>query len=160
MIGGELGVWTGRLVSQEGIHRGSLVNFCQLFATNERGVVIANPMQLLWHKELMVALSPHQYRCAEDRIPNRACKISGNERQQEHIAYLMNNFVKNAKAEVLSVVVVGYAGYCLLQYLNDNWIEWKNRMLSIVFISSSHSVDDAPDESCRNFLRDVRWYLY
>lgn len=151
--GGEGGVWTGRLVSQQNIREGSLENFIRLFQTDERGVVLANPSQLVWnHSE---AQSNHQFFCSGGRRIAKSNKIPENEDQQAHIEYILKKVLQPASADDISFVAVGFSAYSLLVALNEQWSTWKDRVASIALISSCHSSGDITNQEFLSFIQKV-----
>ena len=139
-------------MSQNGLKLGSLEHCVEMFR-EDYGMVIGNPSQIYWHEDHHTAMTQHQFLCAGKRKRDAKSRIRESSSPEEHIAYVLNHFVESPAS--ITFLAVGWSGYALLQYLNQNWDEWKDRDVVIVLMVSSHSASVATRDDFREFLKEV-----
>lgn len=154
--GGELGVWTGRLVSQRSVRCGSLEYFVHLLVQDGRDIIIANPTQIIWNAELKVAMTRHQFICSGGRRLGKATQIPQMKTQAEHVNYVMHSVVAQSMSTKISIVAAGFSALALIQYLDEYWSMWQGKLSAIAFLSSCHSREDISNESLQSFMTLVR----
>lgn len=155
-IGGELGVWTGRLMSLETIALGSLETLAQLSLSEQRGVVIGNPSQILWHDRLNMAMTHHQFVCAGMQRIGKSTICPGSESPEKHISTVLSGFLYPIRMfHRTSLVFAGLSGYAVLAYLDQFWPELKPSITCLVGISAIFTTADVTNHDLKIFLRQV-----
>lgn len=163
----DLGILAYRVVGEEGVNAGSLVNFAKsvlhgpelqvIPAADQPGLVIANPSQLIWYRGGGRAVTDREwlYLPRESaihgamRIDEERNRVEGNRDFREHVHYIFEHIlsaVDNAhsicKPEA-KVTIIGqeFPGSEALQYVVDNWSTWQHRINCIALINPQHSLD-------------------
>ncbi|KAK4943569.1 hypothetical protein LTR10_016863 [Elasticomyces elasticus] len=178
----EPGVLSWRVIGEEGIKVGSLLDFINaaMFSPpptpdhSTPGIIVANPCQLLWYRGGARAVSENEWlnlpRASAvyepfrlDAIKNR---IPENSTYEEHVKYVFEHVLpelvkKNAK---IDIIALEYLGSAVIEYLASDWWFWTSRVTGVSLISPQHKVQDliedgAPTEFVEFLSKRSRAYF-
>lgn len=155
----DLGVFAYRIIGgDEGINAGSAVDFVRAIQAEgpERGIVIANPGQLIWCRSQGRAMGRIEW----EHLPRESAVhpslkldeeegrnlVRGNRDESEHVEYVFENVLKNAGAEVggakIDIIGAEWTGVAVIRYLGRHWSEWSTRVNGICLIAPLHGLED------------------
>ena len=144
----DLGIFAGRIISQETINRGSAVSLVesilssQLLGNQPTGIVLANPGQLSWYRRGRKTLSWQSW----NAIPRQSAvgapleftdknKIPRNEDYRAHVACLFEEVLLPRARDGVRIFVIGAgdSGTATFDYLQANWQGmWKDNIEALV----------------------------
>lgn len=131
----EPGIWSWRVIGDEGIKVGSLLDFVNaaMFSptpTPDRsapGIIVANPCQLLWYRGGARAVSETEWlnlpraSAVHDpiRIDETKNRIPENGTYEEHVQYIFDRVLPElVDGETkLDIITVEYLGSAVIEYL-------------------------------------------
>ncbi|KAL7269254.1 hypothetical protein RUND412_008090 [Rhizina undulata] len=163
--GSDLGIWGIRLMEEETINKGSMIDTVK--AVQEAGyhVILANPSQIIWDPETRRAMNFISWKAKDKKSPHihdTKNRVPGIEDPEAHLRYLWDKIVKEKVPEdaIIDVVAVGYSSYCILMLLQDNWDYWEKSVFALVFGESSHHISNITSTEFRSFVaRRARNYI-
>lgn len=128
--------------------------------TEQPGLIIANPSQLLWYRGGGRPVTDREWMCLPretavhqpfriDEVKNR---VIGNRTFQEHIQYVFehvlsssstspNPAICNSEAK-FSIIGLEYVGSAVLQYIVDHWSTWSSRISCVALMTPQHTLTD------------------
>ncbi|ETI28321.1 hypothetical protein G647_00770 [Cladophialophora carrionii CBS 160.54] len=160
----EPGILSWRVIGEEGIRHGSLVEFATAVLstpTNENitistattpGVIVANPCQLLWYRGGSRAVSNYEWLCLPrpsavhdaprvDPVKNR---VPGNHDYVEHVQYIFEKVIPSLVNERARIDIIGveFTGTAVLEHLAEHWNVWSPRITGIALVTPQHKLAD------------------
>ncbi|KAH0844174.1 hypothetical protein AYO21_11530 [Fonsecaea monophora] len=165
----EPGVLSWRIIGEEGIKHGSLVEFTKALlsvpvletspmststsaSASAPGLIVANPCQLLWYRGGGRAVSPHEWlslprpSAVHDapRVDNVKNRIPGNFDYVKHVSYMFEKVIPTLvdKEAKLDLVGLEYTGTAVLEYLAEHWDTWSGRINGITLVTPQHKIAD------------------
>lgn len=132
----DLGVFSYRVLGNEDLNQGSAIDFVR--ATNyvsgadgvSRGVIIANPGQLLWYRGGGRAITYSEWMslprssAVHDALEMDPVKsfVPGNRDYQEHVQYIFENVMRKLAHENIKFELIGLesTGHAMVGYLANN----------------------------------------
>lgn len=131
----DLGIFSYRVIGNDAINEGSAVDFVTAVgqvpgAGGTRGVIIANPGQLLWYRGEGRAITYSEWMSlprtsavhdALEMDPDR-CTIPGNRDYREHVQYVFEHVMRDLVAEDVKFELIGLesTGHAMLTYLAEH----------------------------------------
>ena len=166
----DLGIFSYRVIGEEGINIGSAVNFVTSILSGQAsksggdvpGIILTNPGQLLWYRGGGQAISRTQWyelprsSAVEEpmRIDEERNAVEYNRDYQEHVNYVLRNVIeivvnKNARIDLIGLEWTGQAA---LKYLAANWDGYSARIGGICLACPQHTLEDLEPEEFRIFV--------
>ncbi len=140
----DLGVFAYRIIGQESISSGSILDFIHEIQHGKDGgdtsIVIANLGQLLWHRRGQRALTMASWNglprktgvSSPIRIDPVKNHIPGNCDMTEHIKSVFDAVGKLAKEEAkIDIIGIGDGAEESMKYLDENWDMWEKKVEAI-----------------------------
>jgi hypothetical protein len=131
----DLGIFAYRVIGGESINQGSAVDFVTAInqapgPNDTRGIIIANPGQLLWYRGEGRAITYSEWMSlprksavhdAPEMDPNK-CSIPGNRDYEEHVRYIFEHVMRQLVSENATFELIGLeaTGYAMISYLAEN----------------------------------------
>ncbi|KAK2767383.1 hypothetical protein FQN54_003539 [Arachnomyces sp. PD_36] len=154
----DLGIWAYRTIGHEGINMGSAVDFASAVLKGRNGIdaestglIITNPGQLVWYcgggypmsLPTWNALPRESAVDAPLRMTYRN-SIPGNENWREHINYVFEEVLGKMTSKDSRIDIIGLAegGLGAIQYLAENFSEWKHRISALCISNPVHTTED------------------
>lgn len=165
----DLGILSYRIMGDEGINIGSLVNLVKAVLqgpsppAGRPGLIIANPSQLIWYRGGNRAVTDREWInmpretavsliMSIDPVKNR---VDGNKNLDEHVQYMFEHILTqsdddehtsrapicNPEAK-FSVIGLEFPGSIALQYLVHNWTYWGPRISAIALCNPQHTLKE------------------
>ncbi|KAI8084660.1 Arb2 domain-containing protein [Halteromyces radiatus] len=152
--GTRIGQWSRRVLSEESIQAGSMLNMVNKAKEYDYEVIIFNPNTILWYDNAPQYLSPLQSSKTWSSIP-------GNESPENHCQYVFRHFVSQTQAEKIGIIGLGWAGHCFTELLNEHFDIFKSKVVGVALANSNHSSRLIHGDDKRAWLDDhtVNWNL-
>lgn len=138
----DLGIFAGRVVSEEKISNGSAIDFIEHVQKTDPSfaVVLANVGQLVWycqgrramtHPNWLATPLPHGVSQLKSLAPRN--RIPQNETGSDHIKCVMEQAIgKLARGDAkIYVIGVGDGGVEMIEYLQSDWDRWQMRVAAM-----------------------------
>ena len=143
----DLGVLAYRIIGEQTIAAGSVVDFVQAIKNGRQGsetaIVIANMGQLVWYRGGRRAVTMTSWDSLPrktgvdppmrlDEVKNR---VPGHLTPEEHVRSVMayvKQSMKNDDSTALDIVGVEEGGGEIVKYLDQNWSTWKDKIKALV----------------------------
>ncbi|ORZ13698.1 hypothetical protein BCR42DRAFT_418884 [Absidia repens] len=126
-----VGQWSKRVMCDESLQAGSMINMAKYLIENDHEVIIFNPNGGMWYDN-----APH------DMPPLKAndmwSTIPGSESPEQHCQYVFRHFVRQAQAEKIGVIALGYGGHCFTDMINENFDIVKSKVVGVALANSTH----------------------
>ncbi|CAO3625102.1 unnamed protein product [Cunninghamella blakesleeana] len=145
-----IGVWSKRVMNEENIFGGSMLEMALEARRNNVEMIIFNPNGNIWYDNASHELTPKKK--SFEFIPE-------NESPEDHYRYVFKNYIlSQAKAEKINVIALGHGGECFIYLLNDYYDQLKSRVEGVVIAHSSHTLNMI-DEDKRSWVFNhiVNW---
>ncbi|KAJ3094982.1 hypothetical protein HDU97_007406 [Phlyctochytrium planicorne] len=113
----KVGQWARKIIINESLSKGSMLEYIQEATENGFNVLIFNSNK--------------------NRMGNRP--IRGSEDPVRHVEYVWKNIVRNSSTKDILIVAHSYGGVCVGQLLDKNVHEMKDRVKAIALTDSVHS---------------------
>ena len=171
----DLGIFAHRIIGQESIASGSVLDFVHAIQSREdsadTAIVIANLGQLVWYRRGQCAMTVASWNALPrktgvgnpmrvDPVKNR---IPGNGNIQEHIKSVFEGVLgKLARQDaVIDLIGLGEGAEEAVGYLDQNWKHWESKVRAVcVGLGFVWRVgDDIQNEKFMEFWGKVR-YLF
>ncbi|KAK4697903.1 hypothetical protein P7C71_g237, partial [Lecanoromycetidae sp. Uapishka_2] len=141
----DLGVLAYRIIGQESITAGSVLNFVNEVhsrdGNGDTAIVIANMGQLLWHRRTRRAMTmaswngqPRKTGVSNAvRIDPVKNHIPGNMNVEEHVKSIFEEVIlESAREDVaINLVAIGDGAEDAVKYLDRNWARWEKNVRAI-----------------------------
>ncbi|CEI94781.1 hypothetical protein RMCBS344292_08986 [Rhizopus microsporus] len=146
-----IGQWSRRVMCDENIYTGSVMDTTRRVREKGYEVIIFNPNGNYWYKN-------RAWEYPEPHSVNITL-VPGSEGPEEHCRYVFDHFIRHAKAQKLAALTLDWGGHALTQALDVNFDEYKDRFICTAMANSVHSRDMIKDTSLRTWLFDncVNW---
>ena len=164
----DLGIFAYRLIGANTIASGSAVEFVNHLKAVSRdspAIIMANPGQLIWYRRGQRAMTQQTWHAIpRDTAVSEPMMIDSvkniipqNEDIQKHVACLFEQVVDNLPSENAKIDIIGIGDGALevVEYLQQDWKKWEDRVDAIV-VSASHIWNtDIKDEGFGKFWNRV-----
>ncbi|KAI8980272.1 Arb2 domain-containing protein [Pilobolus umbonatus] len=148
-----IGQWSRRIMCDENIYNGSMMQMTTLFMEKGYEVIILNPNANFWYK------NKAWEKC--ERHTSVAVYVPENGTPEEHCQYVFHNIIRNAKAENVAIMGLGWGGNGIVSALNDDFDYMKKHVQYISIMSSNHGQMDIKGDAQKVWFRNhcVNWVL-
>ncbi|KAI8366671.1 uncharacterized protein BYT42DRAFT_587459 [Radiomyces spectabilis] len=138
-----IGQWSRRIMCDENVERGSMIEISKLAQSEGFEVIIFNPNGLFFYDN-----APH------DRVLSNTPFeiIPENSGPEEHCQYVFEQFVRSSKAKTVNVIALGWGGYCFTEILNKHFDFVKERVGAVAIADSAHSITLVEGEHKRAWM--------
>ncbi|KAI8056303.1 uncharacterized protein B0P05DRAFT_560366 [Gilbertella persicaria] len=148
-----VGQWSKRVMCDQNIKTGSMMQITELVKEKGYEAIILNSNGNFWHDgRAQSTFPPHASTITE---------IPGSETPEKHCQYVFHHFIKNAKAEKIAVIAMGWGGHCFTLTLNNEFDFIKDRVKVIAMTDSAHGSDMIEGSDKRAFMFDncINWIV-
>ncbi|KAI8343963.1 hypothetical protein BC941DRAFT_464202 [Chlamydoabsidia padenii] len=146
-----VGQWCKRVLCDESIYAGSMLDMAKDMIDRGYEVIILNPNGIMWYDNASHEMPPLKF--------EPWTVIPGNESPEEHCQYVFRHFVRQSQAEKIGVVALGYGGHCFAELLNDHFDIIKPKVVGVAIANTSHLSDNIHGSDKRAWMYDhvVNW---
>ncbi|KAI9322310.1 hypothetical protein BX666DRAFT_1893688 [Dichotomocladium elegans] len=146
-----IGQWSKRVMCDETIYSGSMLDVSRRAIEKGYEVMILNPNGIYWYDNKAQEMPPKTHM--------NFITVPENGSPEEHCCYVLRNFILKSKANRIAAITVGWGGYNLTEMLNENGDFFKNRVLAVAMADSTHSSDLIKGDDKRSWMRNhvVNW---
>jgi len=159
----DFGIWSYRVLEDDTVEAGSMASTVKNAQAAGFSVVITNVSQNIWspHHDPPRAVTYTSWKATAKKTPNIdevRNRVPLNETAGAHVKYVMDNVVgKLAPKEAqVYMLAAGFGALGAVEYFNNTYREWKERLQAIVFCETPHTADGLVDEDFRKFVLEVR----
>ncbi|KAG0785722.1 hypothetical protein G6F57_009165 [Rhizopus arrhizus] len=148
-----IGQWSRRVLCDENIYTGSMMDTTRRFQEKGYEVIILNPNGNYWYNN-------RAWDCPEPHSIH-VTMVPGSEDPEKHCQYVFNHFIKNLKAEKIAVLALGWGGHAFTQAFDENFDALQGRIKCAAMSNSVHSSDMLKNEGTRRWLFDncINWVV-
>ncbi|KAI8890939.1 hypothetical protein K501DRAFT_235814, partial [Backusella circina FSU 941] len=148
-----IGQWSRRIMCDENIERGSMMEITKRVQEKGYECIILNPNGIFWYDDK-----------PQDTPPIHTTKITTvpeNDTPEMHTEYVFKHVISKAKAEKIAFMALGWGGHGLTMGLNNEFDHLKNKIKAAAFLDSSHSRDFVSNVQLRNWMfeRALNWVV-
>ena len=165
----DLGVLAYRTIGKETIGAGSIINLVKAVQAypDHPGLIVANTGQLLWFRGGQKALTATSWEAIPKssavspvmEIDEEINRVRGNATPDEHVRSIFEEVIVKMtnKDAAIGVIGSGDGALVLVNYLQNNWPKWANRIQAAAigtnFVWEGVKVDD---RNFKDFWSNVR----
>ncbi|CAO3608193.1 unnamed protein product [Cunninghamella echinulata] len=144
-----IGQWSKRVLNEETIQGGSVIDMALEARKNGVEMIIFNPNGNIWYDN-----------ASHDMIPKKKVYeyVPENESPEKHCRYIYNHFIRQSKAEKINIVASGHGGICFIDLLNNYYDELKSRVTGVVIAHSYHT-KSMIDEDKHTWVFNVSFFF-
>lgn len=148
-----IGVWSNRIMCDESIQSGSVMQIADLVREKGYEMIVLNPNGNYWYNNR--AWDTPETHCSQLTV------VPENDNPDNHCQYVFHHFIRNLKAEKVAVLAMGWAGHSFSLALNNEFDFIKDRVKAVAMTNSVHSRDLIEGEGRRAFMFDncVNWVV-
>ncbi|KAG9307499.1 hypothetical protein G9A89_017329 [Geosiphon pyriformis] len=139
-----VGVWSRRVMTD--LSEGAMIAYTKRARDIGCSVVITNPNEIFWYKGKPAFTLPKPT-VTFDPIPE-------NDSPEAHLEYVFNNFVIPSEAKKIFIVASSYGGHCAVNIMQKNFDILRNRVKSIEFTTTTHSIDFVKRDIIKVWIRE------
>ncbi|CDH54120.1 protein fam172b-like isoform 1 [Lichtheimia corymbifera JMRC:FSU:9682] len=146
-----IGQWSKRVMCDDNINSGSMVDVSLQALKKGYEVMILNPNGIYWYD--------NRAREAPPLTHMNFSMVPENEGPEAHCLYVFQHFISKCKAERIAIFTLGWGGHTLTELLNHDGDFFKKRVRAVAMADSTHSSDLLKGDDKRAWMRNhvVNW---